>query len=109
MPRAPVHHRRRGGGGKGKGLTQSSMFASVVGGFALGVVDKALGGAIPTIPMLGRAGTIAVGAYLFRGKGGGIMRDIAIAGAAIAGYQLGSKGSVSGDIADQVHGVAAQV
>lgn len=85
------------------------MFGAALGGAALGVIDKTLGATIPTIPILGRAGTIALGAYLFSKGRGGIMRDIALSGAAIAGYQFGKDGRVSGDVADQVHGIAAQV
>jgi hypothetical protein len=85
------------------------MFGHALGGAALGVIDKTLGSSIPTIPLLGRAGTIALGAYLFSKGRGGIWRDIAIAGASIAGYQFGKEGRVSGDIADQVSGIAAQV
>ncbi len=85
------------------------MFGAAIGGAALGFVDKLLGSSIPTIPILGRSGTIALGAYLLAKGRGGIMRDIAISGAAIAGYQFGTTGKVSGDVADQVHGIAAQV
>lgn len=89
------------------------MFAAGLGGAALGFIDKSLGATIPTIPLLGRAGTIALGAYLLaKGKGKGIMRDVALAAAAVAGYQLGHDGKVSGvfgNVPDQVHGIAAQV
>lgn len=100
------HHRRSSGGGS---LNQKTMFGAVVGGAALGFVDKLLGSSIPTIPILGRAGTIALGAYFLAKGRGGIMRDIAISGASIAGYQFGTTGKVSGEIPDQVHGIAAQV
>jgi len=66
--------------------------------------------------MLGRAGTIALGCYLFgKGKGSGLLRDMALAAAAVAGYEIGTKGSISGSvmgaIPSQVRGVgiAAQV
>jgi len=86
------------------------MFATAIGGFALGFIDKSIGDQLPTLPVLGRAGTIALGAWLFnRGGSSSILRDVAIAGIAIAGYQYGKEGEVSGDIPDQVHGIAAQV
>lgn len=84
------------------------MMATVVGGAALGFIDKAFP-QLPTIPLLGRAGSIAAYAYFMsKGKGHGILRDVALAGAAIAGYQLGNQGHVSG-MAPQVSGIAAQV
>lgn len=99
-PKKKVHHRR--GGGQS---AQKVMMGMVVGGFALGFLDKS-GTAIPTLPVLGRAGTIAVAAYFMGGKRGhGILADVAKAAAAVAAYEYGSKGSVSGDdgnIASQV-------
>lgn len=107
--------RRRGGGGsKGGGsLTTERMFAAALGGGVLGLVDKMFPN-LPTIPVLGKAGTIAAIAYFFsKGKGAGIARDTALAGASIAGYQLGTAGKISGDLmgdlAPQVSGVASQV
>ena len=81
-----------------------------MGGALLGFLDQAIGTKLPTIPLLGRAGTIAVAAMLFgKGKGSGILRDIALAASAVAGYEIGTKGSVSGAIPSQVRGIAAQV
>jgi hypothetical protein len=86
-----------------------------LGGAAYGFIEKSFGASIPTIPILGRAGTIAIGMhFLNKGRGSGLIRDIGIAAAVIAGYQLGSTGKiagddVSGDIASQVSGIAAQV
>lgn len=107
--------RRRGGGGKSGGgsLTTERMFAAALGGGVLGLVDKMFPN-LPTIPVLGKAGTIAAIAYFFsKGKGAGIARDTALAGASIAGYQLGTAGKISGDLmgdlAPQVTGVASQV
>lgn len=87
-----------------------------IGGLILGFIEKQFP-TLPTIPILGRAGTIAVGAHFLSKQGGqssGLLRDVALAGAAIAGYQLGTTGKVSGDdvsgdLADQVHGIASQV
>lgn len=110
--------KKRGGGGRRKGggggaLTPERMFSAALGGGVLGLVDKMFPN-LPTIPVLGKAGTIAAIAYFFsKGKGGGIARDTAIAGASIAGYQLGSQGKISGDlmgdVVPQVTGVASQV
>jgi len=106
--------RRRGGkGGGGGALSTERVFAAALGGGVLGLVDKMFPN-LPTIPVLGKAGTIAAIAYfLAKGKGSGIARDTCLAGASIAGYQLGAQGKISGDLmgdlAPQVTGVASQV
>lgn len=93
------------------------MIGSAIGGAVLGFVEKTFPN-LPTMPLIGRAGTIAIGAYLLSGRGGSmgtILRDVAIAGSVIAGYQLGKDGKVSGDddvsgdLAEQVRGIATQV
>jgi len=112
----PVHHkkhrRRHGGGGTGS-LTQSRMFEIALGGAAYGFLEKSFGSTLPTLPVIGRAGTLAIVAYYFGKSKGGIMRDVAISAAVIAGYQIGTTGKISGDvegeIAPQIAGVAAQV
>lgn len=110
-PRSAPHKKRRGGrrrgGSGGSGYTQKAIMASLVGGAVLGFVDKSFGAQIPTIPMIGRKGTIAVLAY-FIGKN---MRmhmafDVAKVAAGIAGYELATAGHISGD---DVSGLAAQV
>ncbi len=112
---APKQGKRRRGGGKGGGgaLSTERVFAAALGGGVLGLVDKMFPN-LPTIPVLGKAGTIAAIAYfLAKGKGSGIARDTCLAGASIAGYQLGAQGKISGDLmgdlAPQVSGVASQV
>jgi hypothetical protein len=85
---------------------------TALGGAALGFIEKQWPNA-PTVPYIGRAGTIALGCWFFGGKSKpGLLRDIAIAGAVVAGYELGKFGKISGDVegelAPQV-GVAAQV
>lgn len=113
---APKKHHRRHIGGGGGGINQKRLIEVALGGAAFGFIEKSFGAQLPTLPIIGRAGTITLAAYYF-GKGkGGIMRDIALAGAVIAGYQLGSTGKVSGidgdvdgDIARQISGIAAQV
>lgn len=89
------HH--KGHRGKGQSSTKQLM-GLVLGGFVMGFIDKGgLGMNIPTIPILGRAGTIAVAAHFF-GKGKqGIVTDIRNGAAVVAAYEFGLKGSVSGD------------
>jgi hypothetical protein len=98
-PKKKGHHRRK----SEVGGTQS-LLMMVLGGVALGMLDKQ-GTKIPTVPMLGRAGTIAVGLYFF-GKHNATMRKGAMAAAAIAGYEFGLQGRVSGV---EGEGLAAQV
>jgi hypothetical protein len=81
--------------------SEKVLIGLIVGGFGLGFLDKSAV-AIPTIPVLGKAGTIAVAAHFF-GKGKpGLVTDVRNAAAVVAAYEFGSKGSVSGD--DEPHG-----
>jgi hypothetical protein len=91
------------------------MLGAGIGGAVLGFIEKTFP-TLPTVPILGRAGTIALGAYFLSRRGGmgggGIMRDVALAGSVIAGYQLGKNGVIAGDVMgddDSVSGLAAQV
>jgi hypothetical protein len=92
-------------------MSGKSLFATALGGAAFGFIEKSFPN-LPTLPLVGRAGTIAIAAYFLSkrgGMGGGIVRDIANAGAAIAGYQLGKTGTISGDVMGDVDGLAAEV
>ena len=109
--------RRRGRGSRsrvgGGALTGKTVIGAIVGGAILGWIEKNYGAKLPTIPVLGVKGTIAGIAYFAHKNrmGGEITRDIAIAAAATAGYQMGKEGKVSGDVDgdDYVHGISAQV
>lgn len=109
-----VHHRRgKGGGGALNGKTIAGI---VIGGALLGWIEKNYGAKLPVIPVLGTKGTIAIGAFFAHKQGFAreITRDVCIAAAATAGYQLGKEGKVSGDVegdvdGDVMGGVAAQV
>jgi len=86
-----------------------------IGGAVVGFVDKSIGASLPTIPLLGRKGTLAIGLYFFAKGKSGLLRDAAVAAASIAGYELGNTGKISGVDGDvmgpvpQVSGIAAQV
>lgn len=67
-----------------------------LGGAAFGLLEK-MGPAIPTIPVLGRAGTVAVAAYFFGGKKQGLARDICLAAATLAAYELIKDGKIAGE------------
>lgn len=119
-PRAPVRtkakhtkHRRKSSSG---GI---SPIKGAIGGAVYGFLEKSFPN-FPTIPMLGRAGTIAVVGHFLMKRGGvagtssGILRDVTFAAAVIAGHELGRDGKISGDdsvgeIPPQVRGLASQV
>lgn len=108
---APVKRRRSVGGSSSSvgALTPSKLFSVGLGGAIYGYIEKKFP-TLPTLPMIGRSGTIAVISYFVAKNGGmghsGIVKDVGIAAAAIAGYQLGSTGKVSGDdvVGDDVVG-----
>lgn len=93
-PKAKRHSRRRSGGGGGN--LKDRMMKMALGGAAVGFIQKS-GVTLPTIPMLGTVGTIALGAYFLGGQKPGLMQDIAMAGAVLAGYELGHDGKISGE------------
>jgi hypothetical protein len=96
-PRAPKQRRRRSRGHSGgrSGSTKSLMNVAI-GGALLGFIQKTFP-SFPTLPIIGQAGTIALAAH-FLGKGHPMLQDVAHAGAAVAGYQLGHDGKIAGDI-----------
>lgn len=68
-----------------------------LGGAAFALIEK-MGPTIPTLPILGRAGSVAVAAYFFGGKSkAGIARDICLAASTLAAYQLMHDGKIAGD------------
>ena len=104
-----THHKRRGhrrhsGGGAllgglggGSGIVGKAM-PYAIGGAIVGYIDKQATLPIPTIPVLGKMGTVAALAWFF-GKGHpGIITEVAKAATTLAGYQLGKDGKVSGDV-----------
>lgn len=96
------HHRRRASGGLGSALGGLGHLAPVAAGaFALGLLDKQ-GTKFPTVEVLGRAGTIAVASH-FAAKflRMPILRDVALAAAAVALYEYGSQGKVVGGVVRQ--------
>jgi len=99
--------RRSKGGGNSNALSQNNLIGAGIGGFGFGLIIKNFP-QLPTIPLVGKAGTVAILALIAKGKIP-YAKEIGIAAASIAGYQLGTEGHVLGDVAPQVHGIAAQV
>jgi hypothetical protein len=81
------------------------MIGYAVGGFAVGFIEKTFP-SLPSLPIVGKKGAIAIAAYLLRGRHP-IVQDVGMAAAAISGYELGKLGSISGDVMGG--GLAAQM
>ena len=71
------------------------MQGVALGGLAYGLLVKNWP-AMPRLPGIGRSGTVALAVYFLKPKNG-ILQDLGVAAAAIAGYSFGETGSVSGD------------
>src|SRR6185369_8673877 len=54
------HHRRKGG--DGGGLNQQRLISLALGGAVFGFIEKSFGAQLPTLPVIGRAGTITLAA-----------------------------------------------
>ncbi len=96
-PRKPKRrHHRSSSSGSGN-VSHITRFA--IGGAAVGFIEKQnLLSFLPTVPMLGKKGTIAVLAYFWRKNGGpALAGDVALAAAVLSGYQLAKDGRIDGD------------
>jgi hypothetical protein len=102
-----VKHRRGHAAG---GNLQKQMQYAAAGGWGVGMIEKSFPN-LPTLPVVGKKGAIALAVYFF-GKGRGeLVKSIGIVAAGIAGYEYATTGKVTGtvmgDVARQV-GVARQ-
>ena len=75
-----------------------------MGGLGYGLIEKHFGAKIPTLPFIGRSGTVALACYFFAGKHP-LIKDVGVAAAAIAGYSFGATGKVSGEDYADDHGL----
>jgi hypothetical protein len=91
------HHRHHGGGMIG-GLLNKTRLGIVVGSFAVGLLEKqAIFTSLPSLPLIGKTGTIGVAAYLLSGGGRNRIADeVCTAAFALAAYELASTGTVVG-------------
>lgn len=101
VPPAPVKkvkHRRHHGGGGGGTLMNKQRMGIVAGAFAVGVLEKqGIMSTLPTLPFIGRTGTIGVAAYLISNHGRNRLADeVCTAALCIAAHELASTGSVVG-------------
>ena len=95
------HHKRHGrrhGGGVSSLFSKDRMM-TVGAGFAVGALEKmTFVQNLPSLPFLGKTGTLGVAALLFSDGGRNkTADDIATAALTIAGYMMGSTGSIVGD------------
>ena len=91
-------HRRHGGGGGGGGdMFTKENTGLAIGAVVLGYIDKQTQIKIPTLPFVGRAGSIAVIAGIIGHKFRiPLATKVSKAAIVIAGYELGNKGTISG-------------
>lgn len=96
--RRKQHRSRTSSGGGFK-----DMIGAGIGGAVFGFVETKFPN-LPTLPIVGRAGTIAIACHFIHKQGGfgrsALVRDVGMAAAVIAGYQLGKSGKISGDDVD---------
>jgi hypothetical protein len=94
------HHRRSGRGGLSRvgGVFSKHNITTVGAGFAVGMLEKmAFVQNLPSLPYIGKTGTIAIAAFLMSDNGRNRMAaDVATSAAAICGYMLGSGGTIVG-------------
>ena len=94
LPKVTKGHRR---GRRPGGRSERDRMYPIGAGLLLGFIDKQ-GTTVPTIPMLGKAGTLALACFAW-GKYGHspLADDLATGFATIAAYEYGKEGTVSGD------------
>lgn len=93
-------HHRHGGSGFGLGgLMSKQRLGIVAGALAFGFLEKqALFASLPSLPMIGKSGTIGLAAYLLSNGGKNkLADDIATAAFVIAAHELGSTGTIVGE------------
>lgn len=112
---APVTRRRRRRSGSrvsGDAGSFKNQIGAGIGGFVFGYIETKFPN-LPTLPIIGRAGTVAVACHFLRKQGGfghaPLIRDVGMAAAVIAGYQLGKTGKISGDEVDGDDVLAHQI
>jgi hypothetical protein len=86
--------KRRGKSGNG-GSIEKRLQNTALGGLAFGLLVKNFPN-LPTLPGVGRSGTVALAIYFLKPKNK-LLQDLGVASAAIAGYTFGETGTVAGD------------
>lgn len=96
--------RRSGSRASGFGTTKKAIGGAAIGGAIYGFIEKTFP-SIPSVPVLGKSGTVALICYL-AGDRHPLLRDVGVAAASIAGYTLAKDGAISGY--DDDHGMAIE-
>lgn len=96
---AKAPRRRSSGGAGGAQSHQKNLVGVIVGAGLIGMLKKSgTLDKIPSLPVVGRIGALAIGAHFWAKNGGGALaRDVSLAAGAIAAYQMGSNGSIDGE------------
>ena len=95
--KAKTKHRRRSGGSVGGGSGVRSLVNPALAGGAVGMLVKSgMLEKLPVIPVVGQIGAAAIGLSYFGGNHP-MAREMARGCAFLAGFQLTSVGSVTGD------------
>jgi hypothetical protein len=81
-------------GAYSKSSLKSRMSGAAMGGLGVGLIEKTFPN-LPTLPMVGRKGALALAIYFMEPKEK-ILQDIGMAAAALAGYEFGKTGTISG-------------
>jgi uncharacterized membrane protein YccC len=77
------------------GRRPNAIIGAAIGGAVYGFVAKSFP-QLPSMPILGKSGTVACLCYFVGGRSP-LIRDIGIAAASIAGYSLATQGKIEGD------------
>jgi hypothetical protein len=111
IQKAKRHHRRHHHGGSFGlgGLMSHQRLGIVAGALAFGFLEKqALFASLPSLPMIGKSGTIGLAAYLLSNGGKNkLADDIATAAFVIAAHELGSTGTIVGEESPDLSGYVA--
>jgi hypothetical protein len=91
---APTKHKTKGRR-HGTVSQKNRMMGGAIGGFAVGIIEKQFPN-LPTLPVVGKKGAIALGVMFLNKKSTGIIADIGFAAAVMAGYEFATTGKVSG-------------
>jgi hypothetical protein len=105
----PKHKRRHHANGSGgRGLMSKTRMGIVGGALAVGFLEKqGFMAQLPTLPLIGRTGTIGLAAYVLSDNGKNKFADeICTAALVIAAHELGSTGSIVGGEPQDVSYVA---
>jgi uncharacterized membrane protein YccC len=77
------------------GRRPNAIIGAAIGGAAYGFIAKSFP-QLPSMPLIGKSGTVAAICYFMGGRHK-LINDIGVAAGAIAGYSLAVQGKIEGD------------